>query len=461
MMRESDKTNFQLQEQVKDLKYQLTHQKAEHSKLQETLATKTNEYEEKLRRMREIFGQASKNIDNYRVSIASKTVEIDKLKTELEECQQSEQSYKATSETQQLMIEKLNTEDTSTKTFYGTEIKRLEAKNRQVSVQLEQTKNDYEQYKKRAHILLEKNKEKQSDTSRIIQLQMLVEQMELEKTKYEHEQHEKAEQQSLLEHDLRKTIDRLNELESKQHILVKRETLSLADKATLETKLQAMTKQLHQSTQQLTALQSKYVDQIRSSENSLEPLHLRLQELQKANDALHQQLVMKDNEIEKLTIFKPTLPHPESVELPEQQQHSMEISNIAATNTTTTTTTTTNTTTTPPDVYASMSSLLSPLVSRQIPDERTGLEKQVQRLSEMLYESQDKITALQTQEKVLKDELRKIDAFEKRQDMNVEYLKNVLVKFLMSENKQAMVPILAKLLCLDETETNSLMENCI
>lgn len=29
-----------------------------------------------------------------------------------------------------------------------------------------------------------------------------------------------------------------------------------------------------------------------------------------------------------------------------------------------------------------------------------------------------------------------MDAFEKRQDMNVEYLKNVLVKFLMSENKQ-------------------------
>jgi hypothetical protein len=29
-----------------------------------------------------------------------------------------------------------------------------------------------------------------------------------------------------------------------------------------------------------------------------------------------------------------------------------------------------------------------------------------------------------------------MDAIEKRQDMNVEYLKNVLVKFLMSENKK-------------------------
>lgn len=48
-----------------------------------------------------------------------------------------------------------------------------------------------------------------------------------------------------------------------------------------------------------------------------------------------------------------------------------------------------------------MSSLLSPLVSRQIPDERIGLEKQVQRLSEMLHESEDKVAAMKSQEKVI------------------------------------------------------------
>ncbi|CEP12061.1 hypothetical protein [Parasitella parasitica] len=407
MMRESDKANFQLQEQVKDLKYQLTHQKAEHTKLQETLATKTNEYEDKLKRMRAIFGQASKNIDNYRANIASKDVEIGKLKTELEECQQREQSYKATSQTQQLTIQTLSTEDTSTKTFYGTEIKRLEAKNRQLSVQLEQAKNDYEQYKKRAHMLLEKNKEKQGDTCQINQLQELVQQLQLEKNRYEQEQQEKAEQRLLLEHDLGKAIDRLNELESRQHILVKRETSLFADKTTLETQLQAMTQQLHQSTQQLTALQSRYDDQITSSSNSLEPLQLRLLELEEANNTLHQQLVMKDCEIEKLIKSTPALPHNanENAELPEQQQPPIEAANTTAADNTSTITTNT---TTPSDVYASMSSLLSPLVSRQIPDERIGLEKQVQRLSEMLHESRDKIMALQTQEKVLKDELRQV-----------------------------------------------------
>ena len=53
-----------------------------------------------------------------------------------------------------------------------------------------------------------------------------------------------------------------------------------------------------------------------------------------------------------------------------------------------------------------MSSLLSPLVSRQMPDERLGLEKQVQRLSQMLHESEENVSALRNQEKILKDELR-------------------------------------------------------
>lgn len=52
----------------------------------------------------EIFGQASKNIDGYRGSIASKDVEIEKLKNELEEVQVREQSFQSTSETLQCMF---------------------------------------------------------------------------------------------------------------------------------------------------------------------------------------------------------------------------------------------------------------------------------------------------------------------------------------------------------------------
>lgn len=49
----------------------------------------------------EIFGQASKNIDGYRASIASKDVEIERMKGELEESRVSEQSFKSNCEAQQ------------------------------------------------------------------------------------------------------------------------------------------------------------------------------------------------------------------------------------------------------------------------------------------------------------------------------------------------------------------------
>lgn len=71
---------------------------------------------------------------------------------------------------------------TSTKTFYGSEIKQLEAKNRQLESQYEQTKANYEQYKKRAHVLLEKNKEHKSDSARVNDLQELVEQLQSQKS---------------------------------------------------------------------------------------------------------------------------------------------------------------------------------------------------------------------------------------------------------------------------------------
>ncbi|KAG2230469.1 hypothetical protein INT48_003017 [Thamnidium elegans] len=483
MLRDSDKMTFQLSEQVKDLKYQLKHQLSEYTKLQENSTSRTAEYEEKLKRMREIFGQASKNIDGYRASIASKDVEIEKLKTELEECQVREQSFKSNSETLQLTMEKLNTEITSQKSFYGTEIKRLESKNRQLSTQLEQTKHDYEQYKKRAHILLQKNKEQKSDVGRINELQELVQQMTVQKTKYEVEQSEKAEHQLLLEHDIRKAIDRIHELETSLGTKDKINVDLTREKNELEASMLYIFiyiyiyiyfKKKNESAHSLLLIElqstlTNYQDtlnqlqQLKLKQDMTQrhiELEMRIHELEEANQTIHQQLKLKDNEIEKLIISTPTSPPAEEVNniQPLVKEDELDVYGMCVYNI---------------HIYiyiltalfflASMSSLLSPLVlqQHQRPDERIGVEKQVQRLSEMLHESQDQVNALKSQEKVLKDELRKIDAVEKRQDMNVEYLKNVLIKFLMSENKQAMVPIIAKLLCLDKTETNTMMESCI
>jgi len=42
------------------------------------------------------------------------------------------------------------------------------------------------------------------------------------------------------------------------------------------------------------------------------------------------------------------------------------------------------------------------------------------------------VKRLEEQEKVLKEEIRRMDRMEKRQDMSIEYLKNVVLKFLES-----------------------------
>ncbi|PHZ14005.1 uncharacterized protein RHIMIDRAFT_113011 [Rhizopus microsporus ATCC 52813] len=92
-LQDIEKSQFQLLEQVKDLKHQLKQKTDECNALQDKLTTKTTEHEEKLKKMREIFGQATKSIDNYRATIASQKKEIEELKCQLEEYQAKEEKY--------------------------------------------------------------------------------------------------------------------------------------------------------------------------------------------------------------------------------------------------------------------------------------------------------------------------------------------------------------------------------
>eukprot|EP00842_Homolaphlyctis_polyrhiza_P004604 jgi/Hompol1/5144/HPOL_000849-RA len=64
------------------------------------------------------------------------------------------------------------------------------------------------------------------------------------------------------------------------------------------------------------------------------------------------------------------------------------------------------------------------------------LQLQIQQLHDMLNENEAEIERLHSQEKFLKDELRRIDRMDKRQDLSVEYLKNVVISFLEAETKE-------------------------
>ncbi|RUS19612.1 hypothetical protein BC937DRAFT_87201 [Endogone sp. FLAS-F59071] len=60
----------------------------------------------------------------------------------------------------------------------------------------------------------------------------------------------------------------------------------------------------------------------------------------------------------------------------------------------------------------------------------------LQHLAELLNESESNVVRLRQQEKVLKEEIRNLDSFDKRQNLSIEYLKNVILKFLQSGDKE-------------------------
>jgi hypothetical protein len=185
--------------------------------------------------------------------------------------------------------------------------------------------------------------------------------------------------------------------------------------AILGIELTNITQSYNTTNQQLEELKSKYNTLLSSANTSPEPneqqkdednastitnedditqkyvdLKFKLHELQETNEHLLVLLQQKDNEIEKLIVSTPTSPPPSS------EEHDDGIQSLSPKEEDSKSIYSGN------DVYASMSSLLSPLVSRQVQpaDERIGLEKQVQRLSEMLRDSEEKVSALRNQEKV-------------------------------------------------------------
>ncbi|KAI8137772.1 hypothetical protein BJV82DRAFT_674402 [Fennellomyces sp. T-0311] len=455
---ELERTNFHLTEQVKDLKYQLSSKNNEISKLQENLATRTSEHDEKMKKMREIFAQATKNLDGYRAAISAKDLELERLRDDLSQCQAREQELRSNAETQTRDTEKLGSELNSQKALYGSQIKQLEAKVRQLSTQLQQTRTDYDQYKKRAGQLLQKSNNAQSESTRLAELEETIRQLRLEKTELDTEKADSARKVELLEHDIRQALERVENLESDNEVLAKvreenaakqtqihrlQERMSadrIAHEKAMKASDEAHEVALHRLRDNLErANKDQSVEQAEEekSNDEREAMDRIMELLHDENSQLRQQLAAKEQELNDL---QEKQQKPEPMAQAEERASEEQPAEI--------------------DVYASVSHLLSPFVGGSS-DNRIDLERQVQQLREMLDESEDRVEALRAQEKVLKDEIRKLDSFDRRQNLSIEYLKNVLLKFLQAENKEFMVPVLAKLLSLSPDETEELRKSVV
>lgn len=426
--------------------------------------------------MREIFAQATKNLDGYRASIAAKDAELQRLKDEISQAQVREQELRANTEAQDRDAEKLGSELNSQKALYGSQIKQLETKVRQLTSQLQETRTDYEQYKKRASQLLQKNAGSQSDSTRINELESTVRRLQMEKSEWEAEKAENSRKMELLEHDIQRALARIRDLEAdnealskvrednahKQAQITRLQEHLASDREAHEKAMESIQHTHCETMQQLqelldakeqskssddTTLPSVQVPNTRQEEQ--EEMHRITEQLYDENASLRRQIMEKDNELQEFKKKLLSLPasttssQEQSQPAPQNQSISNKEQDEAD----------------GIDVYASMSHLLSPLVGGS--ENKVDLEKKVQHLSIMLQESEDRVSALRAQEKVLKDEIRKLDSFDRRQNLSIEYLKNVLLKFMQTENKEFMVPVLAKLLLLDANETETLRQSVI
>jgi len=102
------------------------------------------------------------------------------------------------------------------------------------------------------------------------------------------------------------------------------------------------------------------------------------------------------------------------------------------------------------------SSVESPKSDSQSANREIELKKQVQNLMELLNESERNVRELTKKENNLKEEIDKMNRDEKRTTVNMEYLKNVVLSFLESNDKGKLVPVITNLLQLDSKEIERL-----
>ncbi|KAI8074124.1 hypothetical protein BC940DRAFT_80653 [Gongronella butleri] len=477
------------------------------------MTSKIGEYEAKLKKMRDIFGQATRNIDKYRATIQSQGQTISRVNEELADAQQQLTELNNTVISQKHELLSLDTKLKSARSNHQGEMEQRDASQRHLQQQLDQLKQDYDQYKQRAHQLLEKRQSPASD-HQMTQLQDQLKRLTMENMDHETTNSQQQHRISLLDADLRQSLDRLRDLQAKlssmdaikqqvddkQRQIEQLEQQAQQDKEhhekalkTLQAAHDRLLKEMTPDSPMITATtpspntqspvlaralvgsplsrraspdphvpqpQQQQSDDPRMPQRQLTPQEKEQQDamdkiteyLNDDNARLRELVATKDQELEKLqkqiamlqnqdpaAATGNTNSHPAS---PTQKDHTAPNDKMTYQPSL--------------DVYSSMVNLLSPLVVKPQEDKTDYLEKQVFKLQDLLQDNEDQLAALRTQEKVLKAEIRKLDGVDKRQNMSNEYIKNVTLKFLVAENKQALLPILAKVLFLDSQETELL-----
>ncbi|CAG8565742.1 717_t:CDS:10, partial [Ambispora leptoticha] len=514
--------NFTLEEEVKDLRIQLTGRQNDLAKIQELLNKRTAEHEEKMKKMRGILNSAKKNVDDLRQTVTAKDAEIVELKESLEMLKEKDQQTKVTMDEIEKSASRLTTEMLSQAAMYTAQIEQLESRLRLANQQALEVKAEFQQYKQRAHALLqEKNANSNTSAqannnsssssgignnslsnSNIVSNAKTLELAESSKKMETEIRHQSAElklandklrattkdleralsRNAELEKELRKSqLDALGNVEAVKEAqnslrVAQTEIQNLKEELQTintrhETAMLELRNQLVNSTNtihnNLAKKQEENEELQRISENLSEELsqvRAQLLERTKELEGLQKQLDGKSNTFRSRNTAQSKDLMDNDVKLKDAR---LETGNNSQINSARTVLLEGRQHTTLSDLLVDVDNSKrlkdkAPITALSLDREKEFTFK-LQHMAELLNESEAQVKRLEEQEKVLKEEIRKMDRLEKRQDLSVEYLKNVVLRFFETrpDDREPLIPVISTILQLSPEETRNLKENAL
>ncbi|KAK3843207.1 MAG: hypothetical protein J3R72DRAFT_112645 [Linnemannia gamsii] len=390
----------------------------------------------------------------------------------------------------------------------------MEGKYKQSNSQLEKLRVEYQQYKQRASALLQQQREsvQADDDSQLKELQSQLQDLVRENKSTALELQEAESKRTVLEGELQLAMDQIASLESSHEISRRQERQHARQLKDLERSIKdaqrdrEATESRLASLQELRAVEAQSLMQelggnTKHTEERLAKKEEENAELQKILDRLSDDLAVAKQEIQNLRdlvssseanaesspadggpasasnsqTFEPekslaqqlhistALGPRSSFSLFDQESPISRASSSLSLPT-------------ERPVYSTLSDLLAakPLVDRSpFGDAHGGLgtpaaaaalssarereyQIKLQHLTELLNESEGNHQRLLDQEKVLKEEIRNLDRAERRQNLSVDYLKNIVLKYLETTDKEQLLPVLTTVLQLSPAEVASL-----
>ncbi|KAG0212037.1 hypothetical protein BGX28_006935 [Mortierella sp. GBA30] len=502
------------EERIKDLRFQLTAKSEKCQELEgvlvqrtEDLAKQKSDHDDKMKKMKAIFAAANKNLNEYRQSIAVKDEEIAELKSRLE----AQQSSEETPNGQIQAVQDLEAELKSQSESAALKIQQMESKYKQANSQLEKIKVEYQQYKQRANTLLQQQREsvQTDDDSKLKELQDQLEAMSKDNRSITNDLQEAETRRLQAENELQLAMDQIANLESSHEMSRRQERQHTRQLKDLEKALKDAQREQEAAESRIASLQELREVEAQSLLQELggntKHTEERLAKKEEENAELHRildrssdDLAAAKQEIQNLRDIVSNAETKSEVATTaaiadagvsllnsetDQGQQQLLISTGLGPRTSfslqdqdspiSRASSSFSLPAERPPVYSTLSDLLAakPLVDRSpFSEPNLGLgvtaslssakEKEyqvkLQHLTELLNESEANHQRLLDQEKLLKEEIRNLDRAERRQNLSVDYLKNIVLKYLETTDREPLLPVLTTVLQLSPAEVASL-----